>query len=90
MSENPQDSGSVVESLVPIDSPLVFSGINGDTLRDFSSIFQQMGVHAVQGAGGVLTNGSKPAAGWEHALNPGEASRRSWWMAIWGSPASAR
>jgi hypothetical protein len=70
---NPEDGGSVVESLVPIDSPLVFSGINGDTLRDFSSIFQQMGLHAVQGTGGVLTNGSKPVAGWEHALNPGDS-----------------
>ena len=37
--------------MVPIDSPLVFSGFNGDTLRDFSSIFQQMGLHAVQGGG---------------------------------------
>jgi hypothetical protein len=62
-----------LESLVPIESPLVFSGINGDTLRDFSSVFQQMGVRAVQGSGGVLTNGSKPVAGWEHALNPGDS-----------------
>jgi hypothetical protein len=73
VSVNPEDAGGVVESLVPIDSPLVFSGINGDTLRDFSSIFQQMGLHAVQGTGGVLTNGSKPVAGWEHALNPGDS-----------------
>ena len=73
VSVNPQDGGGVVESLIPIDSPLVFSGINGDTLRDFSSIFQQMGLHAVQGSGGVLTNGSKPVAGWEHALNPGDS-----------------
>ena len=71
---NPQDGGDgVLESLIPIDSPLVFSGINGDTLRDFSSIFQQMGLHAVQGSGGVLTHGSKPVAGWEHALNPGDS-----------------
>ena len=62
-----------MESLVPIDSPLVFSGINGDTLRDFSSIFQQMGLRTVQGTGGVLTHGSKPVAGWEHALNPGDS-----------------
>ena len=62
-----------LESLVPIDSPLVFSGINGDTLRDFSSVFQQMGLRTVQGSGGVLTHGSKPVAGWEHALNPGES-----------------
>jgi hypothetical protein len=71
----PVDSqrGSLMEALVPIDSPLVFSGINGDTLRDFGSVFQQMGLHTVQGTGGVLTHGSKPVAGWEHALNPGDS-----------------
>ncbi|MCX6631009.1 MAG: hypothetical protein NTW28_25635 [Candidatus Solibacter sp.] len=63
----------MLESLVPIDLPLVFSGINGDTLRDFSSVFQQMGLRTVQGSGGVLTHGSKPVAGWERALNPGES-----------------
>ena len=62
-----------METLVPIDSPLVFSGFNGDTLRDFGSIFQQMGVRTVQGTGGVLTHGSKPVAGWEHSLNPGDS-----------------
>jgi hypothetical protein len=62
-----------LESLVEIESPLVFSGINGDTLRDFSSIFQGMGVRTVQGSGGVLSHGSKPVAGWERALNPGDS-----------------
>ena len=66
-------SGGTLESLVPIDSPLVFSGFNGDALRDFSSVFQQMGVRTVQGTGGVLTHGSKPVAGWEQSLNPGES-----------------
>ena len=72
-AEGGAQSGSLMETLVPIDSPLVFSGINGDTLRDFSSIFQQMGLHTVQGTGGVLTHGSKPVPGWEHALNPGDS-----------------
>ena len=62
-----------LESLVPIDSPLVFSGVNGDTLRDFSPLFQQMGVRTVQGSGGVLTHGGKPVADWRTALNPGES-----------------
>src|ERR1035437_8091766 len=79
VAQNAQAGGALggaqdpLESLVPIDSPLVFSGINGDTLRDFSSVFQQMGLRTVQGSGGVLTHGSKPVAGWEHALNPGES-----------------
>src|ERR1035438_6716737 len=67
------ETEGVLESLVPIDSPLVSSGMNGDALRDFSSVFQQMGVRTVQGSGGVLTHGSKPVAGWEHALNPGDS-----------------
>src|ERR1035437_3252980 len=75
VAQNAQAGGAQdpLESLVPIDSPLVFSGINGDTLRDFSSVFQQMGLRTVQGSGGVLTHGSKPVAGWERALNPGES-----------------
>lgn len=72
VAQNGQEA-DLFDSLVPIDSPLVFSGINGDTLRDFSSLFQQMGLHTVQGTGGVLTHGSKPVAGWEHSLNPGES-----------------
>src|SRR4051794_24407305 len=66
-------AGNYLESLVPIDSPLVFSGINGDTLRDFNPVFQQMGLHTVPGSGGVLPHGSKPVAGWEHSLNPGDS-----------------
>ena len=74
VAQNPMLGGEgVFESLIPIDSPLVFSGLNGDTLRDFSSIFQQMGVHTVQGAGGSSTHGSKPVQGWEHSLNPGDS-----------------
>ena len=65
--------GGIFESLVPIDSPLVFAGLNGDTLRDFAGVFEQMGVHAVQGSGGSTTHGSKPAPGWERALNPGDS-----------------
>ena len=72
-AEGGTQAASLMETLVPIDSPLVFSGMNGDTLRDFSSIFQQMGMRTVQGTGGVLTHGSKPVAGWEHALNPGDS-----------------
>ena len=51
----------------------MFSGIQRRRLRDFDPIFQQMGLHTVQGTGGVLTHGSKPVAGWEHSLNPGDS-----------------
>ena len=70
---SPLSGDGALESLIPIDSPLVFSGLNGDTLRDFGGIFQQMGVRTVQGSGGTATHGSKPVAGWEHSLNPGDS-----------------
>jgi hypothetical protein len=70
---SPLAGDAALESLIPIESPLVFSGLNGDTLRDFGGIFQQMGVRTVQGSGGTATHGSKPVAGWEHALNPGDS-----------------
>ena len=73
VAANPLAGDGALESLIPIESPLVFSGLNGDTLRDFGGIFQQMGVRTVQGAGGTTTHGSKPVAGWEHSLNPGDS-----------------
>jgi hypothetical protein len=73
VSLNQQTGGEAFENLIPIDSPLVFSGLNGDTLHEFGSVFQQMGVRTVQGAGGTSTHGSKPVAGWEHSLNPGDS-----------------
>ena len=59
--------------LTPIETPLVFSGFTAETLATYEPLFHQMGITAVQGgaSAGALT--AKPAAGWEHALNPGEA-----------------
>jgi len=61
-------------TMVPIEAPLSFSGFSDNTLREFSPIFQQLGITPVQGgAAAGDQHGSKPAAGWEHSLNPGEA-----------------
>ena len=44
------------------------------TITAFDPMFQQMGIIAVQGgASAWATLPPKPAAGWEHSLNPGEA-----------------
>ena len=59
--------------MVPIEAPLVFSGFQESTLREFGPLFQQLGITAVQGGGGADIHTNKPAPGWEHALNPGEA-----------------
>jgi hypothetical protein len=74
VSENGQASvGNMLEALAPIESQLVMTGMQPETLRDFGAVFQQLGVRAVQGTGSVSTHGSKPVAGWEKALNPGDA-----------------
>jgi hypothetical protein len=60
--------------MTPIETPLVLSGFSENTVRAFEPMFSQMGVIAVQGGAGAAANlTAKPAPGWEHSLNPGEA-----------------
>jgi hypothetical protein len=61
-------------SLVPIETPLTFSGFNENALRDFAPIFQQLGIAVAQGGSttGSTLQTTKPVAGWEHSLNPGQ------------------
>ncbi len=61
-------------AMVPIETPLALSGFSDSTMREFGPFFQQMGIPVVQGGaatGDMLT--SKPVAGWQHSLNPGES-----------------
>ncbi|HEY7390055.1 MAG TPA: hypothetical protein VH640_16180, partial [Bryobacteraceae bacterium] len=62
------------QMMVPIETPLTFSGFNQSTVAEFTPMLQQMGIAAVQtgGAGSALRT-NKPAPGWQHSLNPGEA-----------------
>ncbi len=60
-------------SMVPIETPLTFSGFDNSTLANFGPIFNQLGVTPVQGGAGAALNSPKPVAGWQHSLNPGEA-----------------
>jgi hypothetical protein len=60
--------------MAPIEAPVIFSGFTESALREFGPMFQQLGISAVQGGGaGSSTRTNKPAVGWEHSLNPGEA-----------------
>jgi hypothetical protein len=60
-------------SMVPIDTPLTFAGFHQNVLQEFAPLFQQMGMTvAAGGASSTLTN-SKPVAGWEKSLLPGDA-----------------
>jgi hypothetical protein len=59
--------------MVPVESPLAFNGFTDDTLRQFSPLFQQMGIQTVATGSGSTVRGSKPAADWKTALQPGES-----------------
>ncbi len=59
--------------MVPIETPLMFSGFHETVLRNFTPLFQQLGISAVQGGGAAsATYTAKPAAGWQSALRPGD------------------
>lgn len=59
--------------MVPIETPLTFSGFTDGTLREFAPLFQQLGMTAVQGGASGSLNSPKPAPGWQQSLQPGEA-----------------
>ncbi len=61
-------------TMVPIETPLSFAGFHENVLRDFGSLFQQLGIAVAQGGSttGSTLQTTKPAAGWEHSLNPGQ------------------
>lgn len=59
--------------LIPIETPLTFSGFHDSVLREFSPLFQQLGIQAVQGGAAGSLRGSAPAPGWQNALRPGES-----------------
>jgi SpoIVB peptidase S55 len=59
--------------MVPIETPLVFSGFNENVLHEFGPMFNQMGITAVQGGAAAALRDPKPAKDWQNALQPGEA-----------------
>jgi len=59
--------------MVPIDTPLVFSGFHENVLGAFGPLFQQLGITAVMGGGATSTTyTAKPVAGWQNSLRPGD------------------
>ncbi len=59
--------------MVPIETPLTLSGFSERTLREFSPVFQQLGMTAVAGGAAGASNSGAPVAGWQNALQPGDA-----------------
>src|SRR5260370_1137124 len=61
------------QTMIPIETPLSFAGFNEGVLREFSPFFQQLGLTVAAGGASSSVRDSKPAPGWEHALQPGDA-----------------
>jgi hypothetical protein len=67
-------SVGALSQLVPIETPLAFSGFGADALTQFASGFQQAGFTTVAGGGTTSTlRDAKPAADWKTSLKPGDA-----------------
>ncbi len=60
-------------SMVPIETPLSFAGFHDNVLREFAPLFQQMGMTVAAGGASSTIQDSKPAAGWQKSLQPGDA-----------------
>ena len=59
--------------MVPIETPLTFSGFHTSVLREFGPLFEQLGLTVAQGGASGAIGETKPAAGWEKSLQPGDA-----------------
>jgi hypothetical protein len=60
-------------AMVPIATPLAFSGFSDRVLREFTPLFEQIGATPVQGGSSGSVVSAKPVAGWQNSLAPGEA-----------------
>lgn len=73
MSASAGEPVAAAPLMIPIDTPLTFSGFHEETLRQFGPMLRQMGLNPVQGgASGALLASNKPAVGWQNALQPGD------------------
>src|ERR1700675_188084 len=60
-------------TMEPIATPLSFAGFNDNVLRQFGPLFQQMGATVAAGGASSTMTDSKPVAGWQKSLQPGDA-----------------
>src|SRR5574340_361214 len=62
-------------TMVPIETPLTFSGFSDETLREFGPMFRQLGITVAQGGAGSAIYTTKPAAGWHSATRSSISAR---------------
>ena len=68
------ESATQTPLMVPIETPLVFSGFHDNVLREFGPDVPAAGHHRRAGRGsGSAYADPKPAADWQNALQPGDA-----------------
>ncbi|HEV8039283.1 MAG TPA: hypothetical protein VGP62_10505 [Bryobacteraceae bacterium] len=60
-------------TMIPIETPLTFAGFHEGVLREFTPFFQQMGMTVAAGGASSTLTDAKPAPGWQHSLQPGDA-----------------
>ncbi|MGD0295681.1 MAG: hypothetical protein ABSE86_01110 [Bryobacteraceae bacterium] len=60
-------------TMIPIETPLTFAGFHEGAMREFTPFFQQMGMTVAAGGASSTLTDSKPAPGWQHSLQPGDA-----------------
>jgi hypothetical protein len=72
VSAGARSTGFPETTMVPIETPLLFSGFHEDVLREFSPVFQQLGLKAVQGGASSALASAVPAPGWRKSLGPGD------------------
>ncbi len=59
--------------MVPIETPVAFSGFGPAVLKEFGPLFQQLGLAVVEGGASGTLDSPKPAPGWQRSLAPGDA-----------------
>src|SRR5271165_243364 len=73
LSANSAANAGTNFTMTPIDTPLSFSGFHENVLHDFAGLFQQLGMTVAAGGVSSTTLNSKPVAGWQNSLQPGDA-----------------
>ncbi|MBV8572278.1 MAG: hypothetical protein JO319_16780 [Acidobacteriaceae bacterium] len=59
--------------MTPIATPITMSGFSDDAIKEFSPIFNQLGLSVAQGGAGGELDSSKPAADWRTSMQPGDS-----------------
>lgn len=61
------------QQLIPIETPLAFSGFQSMVLDQFGGLFSQAGMTPAQGGTAGMLRAGKPVNGWQKALRPGDS-----------------